>query len=199
MPARSLRSRTPAPPAGRPPPRRRRVRGGPLGQRAARAQADLHGGQLEQLVDRAAGVSERGGGDGEREEPEHGEAIERRVHARPVHQREQMLRRHEQIIRDGVVAAGAAQAAGVPGVEDLQLGVGMAATRSAGRPALVPPSSSTQPANSHRECGMPLQKDQRPETRTPPSTATALPRGAHTPAAITWGSLKISAAPSSGR
>ena len=29
---------------------------------------------------------------------------------------------HEQIIRDGVVAAGAAQAAGVPGVEDLQFG-----------------------------------------------------------------------------
>src|SRR6202022_4382455 len=46
---------------------------------------------------------------------------------------------------------------------------------------------------------MPLQNDQRPETRTPPSTTVALPRGAHTPAAIALESPKISAAPSSGR
>src|SRR5271165_645880 len=68
-----------------------------------------------------------------------------------------------------------------------------------GAPSPVSAPSSTHPANSQEEWDIPLQKDHLPETRTPPSTVTALPRRAHTPAATERASPKISAAPRSGR
>ena len=56
-----------------------------------------------------------------REEPEHGEAIQRTVQVRAVEQREHAIGRYEGLVGNGVVAAGAAQAQRVPGVENLEI------------------------------------------------------------------------------
>lgn len=97
------------------------------------------------------------------------------------------------------MAAGSAQAARVPRIEDLKLRRGQRdnakeRTVRAGL-SLVEHAPGKQPS----EWEMPLQNDQRPDTSTPPSTSAALPRGAHTPAAMVLESPKISEAPSSGR
>ena len=53
--------------------------------------------------------------------PNGGKSVQRPVDHRPVEYRQHALVRDEHLIGHGVVTAGAAQAKGVPGVEDLQL------------------------------------------------------------------------------
>ena len=91
------------------------------------------------------------------------------------------------------MAAGAAQAERVPGVEDLQVCLGNATTEGTRR------SSMKQPANSVSAWVIPLQNGQRPDTTTPPSTDLAVPRGAHTPAATPRPSPNISSRLDAGR
>ena len=78
-------------------------------------------GELDEIVNRGARVAHRGRGDAGREEPERRESVQRPVDQRPVKYRDHPLIGDEDVIGDRVVAAGAAQAEGVPGVEDLKL------------------------------------------------------------------------------
>ena len=92
---------------------------------------------------------------------------------------------NEQVIGDRVVAAGSAQAARVPGIEDLELGLRQrhhpqARASSHVRLRIIEHAPGEQPLASGRSrCR--TTSGRRPAA--PPSTTTALPRGAHTPAA----------------
>jgi hypothetical protein len=109
MPRRSTGSRTPAPPAGTPPPRRR-----PPAWPGAR--------RGREVVDRAARVAKRGSRDRQGEEAKDRKAVQRTIDRQGlIEQRKGPALGNKDVGRDRVVAAGPAQAAGVPGVKDLEL------------------------------------------------------------------------------
>ena len=102
----------------------RRLRRRALGERSRGSLADLAGGQSHEVVDRGACVAERGGSDRQREEAEQREAVQRTVHDRTVEQGEHAGVGDEHLVGDAIVAARSAQAERVPGVLDLQVGLG---------------------------------------------------------------------------
>ena len=99
----------------------RRLRRRALRERAGRPLPVLVRGELGELVHRPARVAQRGRADREREVPERREAVQRPVDDRSVEQRGHAGGGHEQLVGDGIVTPRAAQAEGVPRVEDLQL------------------------------------------------------------------------------
>ena len=176
------------------------LRRGALRERPSRSLPHLVRGERGELVDRAARVAQCGRADREREVAEDREAVQRAVENRSVEQREHAGGRDEQLVSHGVVAPRTAQAERVPGVDDLQLVLGIAMTLGVGfAPVGSWPLSMMQPAKNTAACVIPLQYAHRPETTTPPSTGRAFPRGAQTPAAIRCGSSNSSARLSAGR
>ena len=107
-----------------------------------------------EVVERAAGVAQCGGADREGEVAEDGEPVQRAVDARAVEEREHALGRHEQLVGDGVVAAGAAQAERVPGVEHRELG---ARDADDPRTRVGVVAGHVQPAKNSSAWVMPLQ------------------------------------------
>src|SRR5439155_26842531 len=111
--------------------------------------------ERDQLTLRAAGDTERDGGDAEGQEAEDGKGVERPAEARPVGQeRERAGGGHEAILDRDVVAARAAQPGHVPGVDDTDRStgkeheavVGRAARKEPGLPAVEHDAAAHEPA-----------------------------------------------------
>ena len=139
-----------------------------------RAHADLARRQLDELVDRAARVAQRGRADREREEAEDREAVQRAVDAR--------ARRTARTRASAGTNSSSATASWLPVPRrpsvcqvsrTCELGSRDARSRSA-RAGSASSPATMQPANNSSAWVIPLQKAQRPETTRPPSTGAAL-------------------------
>ena len=94
---------------------------GAFGKCAAGGHTFLGAGEVDEVVDRGPRITHRRRRDAGGKESERWEPVQRTVDHRAIEDREHPLVGNEDLLGDGVVAAGAAQAEGVPGVQDLQL------------------------------------------------------------------------------
>nr|WP_293259006.1 hypothetical protein [Nannocystis sp.] len=138
-----------------------------VGDRLASAAGLLVGREREQCVEGVAGDAEADRGDASGEGSEEGLAVERGVDRRGGQQREAARVRDDELVDRDIVAAGAAQPAGVPGVVDLelvaleqqtaQLGAGGVAgvdEHAAHEPAGVLAAAAERPAAAHAIAGL---------------------------------------------
>ena len=172
--------------AATPPPRPRRAWRERSARVPGRAETDLAGSQLEEVVDRAARVPERRGGDRQRKNPK----IGKRYRGRSTRGRRTARTRASParpLVGDRVVAPGAAEPERVPRVEHLEPVLREPRPNRRRRRAVAGGSGRQQPANSTPACEMPLQSPS-PGDGEAAVRGARCRRGRQHPAAIDSGS-----------